>query len=428
MKVLVIGSGAREHAVVRALALDPAVDAVVAAPGNPGIEAVALCEPLPGGVTDADAVVDLARRHDVGLVVVGPEAPLVAGVADAVRAAGFACFGPSAEAARLEGSKAFAKEVMSAADVPTAMAHVCTNEDEVAEALDALGAPHVVKDDGLAAGKGVVVTDDRAAALEHARACLAKPDGRVVVEEFLDGPEVSLFCVCDGQTVRPLAPAQDFKRVGDGDAGPNTGGMGAYSPLDWAPAGLADDVVARIAQPVVDEMAKRGTPFAGVLYVGLALTVRGPRVIEFNVRFGDPETQVVLDRLRTPLGQLLLAAAEGRLAEAEPLRWSDEHAVTVVVAARDYPATPHTGDPVTGLDTLPGEPDAYVLHAGTARDADGVLVSSGGRVLSVVGRGATLGLARARAYAAVDAVGLDGSHHRRDIAERAERGEVTVPA
>ncbi|HMM96449.1 phosphoribosylamine--glycine ligase [Phycicoccus sp.] len=428
MKVLVIGSGAREHAVVRALALDSAVDAVVAAPGNPGIEAVALCEPLPGGVTDADAVVDLARRHDVGLVVVGPEAPLVAGVADAVRAAGFACFGPSAEAARLEGSKAFAKEVMSAADVPTAMAHVCTNEDEVAEALDALGAPHVVKDDGLAAGKGVVVTDDRAAALEHARACLAKPDGRVVVEEFLDGPEVSLFCVCDGQTVRPLAPAQDFKRVGDGDAGPNTGGMGAYSPLDWAPAGLADDVVARIAQPVVDEMAKRGTPFAGVLYVGLALTVRGPRVIEFNVRFGDPETQVVLDRLRTPLGQLLLAAAEGRLAEAEPLRWSDEHAVTVVVAARDYPATPHTGDPVTGLDTLPGEPDAYVLHAGTARDADGVLVSSGGRVLSVVGRGATLGLARARAYAAVDAVGLDGSHHRRDIAERAERGEVTVPA
>ena len=428
MKVLVIGSGAREHAVVRALALDPAVDAVVAAPGNPGIEAVALCEPLPGGVTDADAVVDLARRHDVGLVVVGPEAPLVAGVADAVRAAGFACFGPSAEAARLEGSKAFAKEVMSAADVPTAMAHVCTSEDEVAEALDALGAPHVVKDDGLAAGKGVVVTDDRAAALEHARACLAKPDGRVVVEEFLDGPEVSLFCVCDGQTVRPLAPAQDFKRVGDGDAGPNTGGMGAYSPLDWAPAGLADDVVARIAQPVVDEMAKRGTPFAGVLYVGLALTVRGPRVIEFNVRFGDPETQVVLDRLRTPLGQLLLAAAEGRLAEAEPLRWSDEHAVTVVVAARDYPATPRTGDPVTGLDTLPGEPDAYVLHAGTARDADGVLVSSGGRVLSVVGRGATLGLARARAYAAVDAVGLDGSHHRRDIAERAERGEVTVPA
>ncbi|QIM22687.1 phosphoribosylamine--glycine ligase [Phycicoccus sp. HDW14] len=428
MKVLVIGSGAREHAIVRALSLDPAVDAVVAAPGNPGIEAVALCEPLPGGVTDADAVVALARRHEVGLVVVGPEAPLVAGVADAVRAAGIPCFGPSAKAARLEGSKAFAKEVMSAADVPTGMAHVCTSLDEVADALDALGAPHVVKDDGLAAGKGVVVTDDRAEALEHARGCLDKPDGRVVVEEFLDGPEVSLFCICDGEQVVPLVPAQDFKRVGDGDSGPNTGGMGAYSPLDWAPAGLVDDVVARIARPVVAEMARRGTPFSGVLYVGLALTGRGPRVIEFNARFGDPETQVVLDRLRTPLGALLLAAATGGLAELEPLRWSDQHAVTVVVAAHDYPATPRTGDAVTGVEEVPGAPDAYVLHAGTTRDADGVLVSSGGRVLSVVGRGSSLAQARERAYAAVDVVGLEGSHHRRDIAERAERGEVTVPA
>ncbi|MGG5257720.1 phosphoribosylamine--glycine ligase [Phycicoccus avicenniae] len=426
MKVLVIGSGAREHAIVRALSLDPAVDAVVAAPGNPGIEAVALCEPLPGGVTDAEGVVALARSHEVGLVVVGPEAPLVAGVADAVRTAGIPCFGPSAEAARLEGSKAFAKEVMSAADVPTGRAHVCTSLDEVAEALDALGAPHVVKDDGLAAGKGVVVTDDRDAALEHARTCLDKPDGRVVVEEFLDGPEVSLFCVCDGTDVVPLSPAQDFKRVGDGDTGPNTGGMGAYSPLDWAPAGLVDDVVARIARPVLVEMARRGAPFVGVLYVGLALTSRGPRVIEFNARFGDPETQVVLDRLRTPLGRLLLAASTGGLAELEPLRWSEDHAVTVVVAARDYPTTPRTGDPVTGLDDVPGAPDAYVLHAGTTRDADGVLVSSGGRVLTVVGRGSSLAQARARAYAAVDAVGLEGSHHRRDIAERAERGEVSV--
>jgi phosphoribosylamine--glycine ligase len=427
VKVLVIGSGAREHAIVRALSLDPTVDAVVAAPGNPGIEAVALCEPLPGGVTDADAVVALARRHEVGLVVVGPEAPLVAGVADAVRAAGIPCFGPSAQAARLEGSKAFAKEVMSAADVPTGMAHVCTTLDEVADALDALGAPHVVKDDGLAAGKGVVVTDDRDEALEHARACLDKPDGRVVVEEFLDGPEVSLFCVCDGEEVVPLVPAQDFKRVGDGDSGPNTGGMGAYSPLEWAPAGLVDDVVARIARPVVAEMARRGTPFSGVLYVGLALTSRGPRVIEFNARFGDPETQVVLDRLRTPLGTLLLAAATGGLDRLEPLRWSKAHAVTVVVAAHDYPATPRTGDAVTGVEDVPGAPDAYVLHAGTSRDADGVLVSSGGRVLSVLGRGASLAEARRRAYAAVDAVGLEGSHHRRDIAERAERGEVAVP-
>jgi phosphoribosylamine---glycine ligase len=426
VKVLVVGSGAREHALVRSIALDPSVDAVIAAPGNPGIEAVARCEPLPGGVSDAAGVVALAVSMGVDLVVIGPEAPLVAGVADAVRDAGIPCFGPSAEAARLEGSKAFAKDVMSAADVPTGMAHVCTTVGEVEEALDALGAPHVVKDDGLAAGKGVVVTDDRAEALEHATACLAKPDGAVVVEEFLSGPEVSLFCLCDGETVVPLVPAQDFKRVGDDDAGPNTGGMGAYSPLDWAPEGLVDDVVARVAQPVVDEMRRRGTPFSGVLYVGLALTPRGPRVIEFNARFGDPETQVVLARLRTPLGGVLLAAAKGRLHEAPVLRWSEEAAVTVVVAADNYPGTPRTGDPITGLDDLPGAPETYVLHAGTARDADGLLVSAGGRVLSVVATGATLTEARERVYAAVDAIELPGSHHRTDIALRAERGDVTV--
>jgi phosphoribosylamine--glycine ligase len=427
VQVLVIGSGAREHAIVRALSLDPTVDAVLAAPGNPGIEAVALCEPLPGGVTDAAGVVALAQRHGVDLVVIGPEAPLVAGVADAVRAAGIPCFGPSAEAARLEGSKAFAKEVMSLAQCPTGMAHVCTTIDEVADAVDALGAPYVVKDDGLAAGKGVVVTEDREAALAHAAACLAKPDGRVVVEEYLDGPEVSLFCLCDGETVVPLSPAQDFKRVGDADTGPNTGGMGAYSPLDWAPDGLVDDVVARIAQPVLDEMRHRGTPFVGVLYVGLALTSRGPRVIEFNARFGDPETQVVLARLRTPLGGLLLAAATGGLAAVAPLRWSEDHAVTVVVAADGYPASPRTGDPVTGLEAVAGD-GAYVLHAGTARDAGGRLVSAGGRVLSVVGTGPSLARARERAYAAVHAVELAGSHHRGDIALRAERGEVVVPA
>ena len=426
MKVLVVGSGAREHALVRSIALDPAVDAVIAAPGNPGIEAVARCEPLPGGVTDAAGVVELAASLGVDLVVIGPEAPLVAGVADAVRAAGIACFGPSAEAARLEGSKAFAKEVMSSAEVPTGLAHVCTTEAEVEEALDALGAPHVVKDDGLAAGKGVVVTDDRQEALEHARACLAKPDGAVVIEEFLSGPEVSLFCICDGVDVVPLMPAQDFKRVGDGDTGPNTGGMGAYSPLDWAPEGLVEDVVRRVAQPVVDEMRHRGTPFAGVLYVGLALTPRGPKVIEFNARFGDPETQVVLARLLTPLGNVLLCAAKGRLVDAPPLRWSDDAAVTVVVAADNYPGTPRTGDPITGLHDLPGAPEVYVLHAGTTRDAAGTLVSSGGRVLSVVATGATLEQARERVYTAVDVVELAGSHHRTDIALRAERGEVTV--
>jgi phosphoribosylamine---glycine ligase len=426
VKVLVVGSGAREHAIVHSLSLDPTVDAVVAAPGNPGIETVARCEPLPGGVTDAAGVVALAVSLGVDLVVIGPEAPLVGGVGDAVREAGIPCFGPSAEAARLEGSKAFAKDVMSAAEVPTGLAHVCTTVEEVEEALDALGAPHVVKDDGLAAGKGVVVTDDREEALEHARSCLAKPDGAVVIEEFLSGPEVSLFCICDGATVVPLVPAQDFKRVGDGDAGPNTGGMGAYSPLEWAPDGLVDDVVARVAQPVVDEMQRRGTPFAGVLYVGLALTPRGPRVIEFNARFGDPETQVVLARLLSPLGGLLLAAATGRLDEAEPLRWSDDAAVTVVVAADNYPGAPRTGDPIEGLEELPGAPTTYVLHAGTALDDDGVLVSAGGRVLSVVATGETLAQARQRVYEAVAGIELPGSHHRTDIALRAERGEVTV--
>ena len=423
MKALVIGSGAREHALVRSLLSDPEVDAVLAAPGNPGIDIDALCVPV--DATDPAAVVALARQHTVDLVVVGPEAPLVAGVADAVREAGIACFGPGRAAATLEGSKAFAKEVMAAAGVPTGLAQVARTETELADALDAFGAPFVVKDDGLAAGKGVVVTEDRAAALEHGLACLAKGgDAQVVVEEYLDGPEASLFCICDGERVVPLDLAQDFKRVFDGDEGPNTGGMGAYSPLDWAPDGLVDEVVRTIAQPVVDEMARRGTPFVGVLYVGLALTVRGPRVIEFNVRFGDPETQAVLARLETPLGGLLLAAAEGRLDEVEPLRWRDEAAVTIVVAAAGYPASPSTGDPISGLDEI-GD-DAYVLHAGTAKGEDGTLVSAGGRVLSVVALGDDLIQARDRAYAAVEQIDLDGSHHRTDIALRAARGEIRV--
>ncbi len=425
MKVLVIGSGAREHAIVRSLVADQTVDAVVAAPGNPGIDQLALCEPL-ADVTDAEAVLEVARRHAVDLVVIGPEAPLVAGVADVLRDSGFDVFGPSADAARLEGSKAFAKEVMSAAEVPTGMAHLCTTLDEVAESIDAFGAPYVVKDDGLAAGKGVVVTEDRATALAHAEACLAKQGGEVVVEEFLDGPEVSLFVLSDGATVVPLAPAQDFKRVGDDDAGPNTGGMGAYSPLSWAPASLTDDLVRRVAQPTVDEMRRRGTPFVGVLFIGLAMTGRGPRVIEFNARFGDPETQVVLARLLTPLGGLLKAAATGRLEEYDTLRWSPDHAVTVVVASHNYPGTPRTGDPISGLDDVEGVPTAYVLHAGTALDGDGTLVSAGGRVLSVVATGADLAQARERVYAAVDLIELDGGHHRSDIALRASRDEIAV--
>jgi len=425
VKVLVIGTGAREHAIVRALTLDPWVDAVIAAPGNPGIDAIALCRELPQGLLHGEGVADLAAELGVDLVVIGPEAPLVAGVADAVRGRDIACFGPSAEAARLEGSKAFAKEVMAAAGVPTGLAHVCTTLQEVAHALDAFGVPYVVKDDGLAAGKGVVVTDDRAQALAHAAACLDKPNGRIVVEEFLDGPEVSLFCITDGTTVLPLTPAQDFKRLADDDEGPNTGGMGAYSPLDWAPAGLVKDVLDRVAQPTVDEMRHRGTPFVGVLYVGLALTSLGLRVIEFNARFGDPETQVVLARLATPLGGLLHAAAVGKLEEVADLRWRPEHAVTVVVAAKGYPQAPRAGDVIEGLADI-GD-DAYVLHAGTSIGKDGSIVSAGGRVLSVVATGADLAQARDRAYGAVDRIRLEGSRHRTDIALAAQRGEIRVP-
>jgi phosphoribosylamine---glycine ligase len=414
--VLVVGGGAREHALVRALHADPQVDAVVAAPGNPGIADLARCVPV--DPADVGALTAVAVELGVDLVVVGPEAPLVAGMADAVRAAGIPCFGPGAGAARLEGSKAFAKEVMAAANVPTAMAHLCSTVEEVAAALDAFGPPFVVKDDGLAAGKGVVVTDDREEALAHGGTCL-EVGREVVVEEFLDGPEVSLFCLCDGLDVVPLAPAQDFKRARDGDEGPNTGGMGAYSPLPWAPDGLVGEVVERVAQPVVDEMRRRGTPFVGVLYCGLALTSRGLRVVEFNVRFGDPETQAVLARLRTPLGGVLHAAATGRLAEAPRLRWDAGAAVTVVVAAGGYPAAPRTGDEVGGLDDAQAVDGVHVLHAGTARDDDGRLVSAGGRVLSVVGVGPDLAEARRRAYDGVDRVRLTGSHHRTDIAAAA---------
>ncbi|MFV2143728.1 phosphoribosylamine--glycine ligase [Isoptericola sp. G70] len=429
MKILVVGNGAREHAIVHSLAAEPAVDTaneLHAAPGNPGIGGHATLHPV--DATDGAAVAALATSLGVDLVVVGPEAPLVAGVADAVRDAGVPVFGPSAEAARLEGSKAFAKEVMATANVPTAMAHVCTTLDEVTAALDAFGPPFVVKDDGLAAGKGVVVTDDRDAAVEHARASLAaRGDARtVVIEEYLDGPEVSLFCVCDGATVVPMVPAQDFKRVGDDDAGPNTGGMGAYTPLDWAPSGLVGEVVDRIAQPTVDEMARRGTPFTGVLYVGLALTSRGTRVVEFNVRFGDPEIQAVLARLRTPLSGVLLAAAQGRLSEIEPLSWTDDAVVNVVVASQGYPESPRKGDPISGIDAAAALDGVHVLHAGTAV-SDGALVSAGGRVLSVVGRGDDLAAARAASYAGVARVDLPGSHHRTDIALTAERGEVEVP-
>jgi phosphoribosylamine--glycine ligase len=413
VRVLVVGSGAREHALARSLQGDPAVDELVVAPGNAGIPP-ALRRPL--DVASPDAVADLASQLRADLVVIGPEGPLVAGAADAVRERGIACFGPSAAAARLEGSKAFAKEIMAAAGVRTALARLCTSPDEVTDALAAFGPPFVVKDDGLAAGKGVVVTPDERAALEHARACLARPGGAVVVEQYLEGPEVSLFCITDGTDVVPLAPAQDFKRAGEGDTGPNTGGMGAYSPLPWAPPGLAAEVAERVAAPVVAELARRGTPFSGLLYCGLALTAGGVRVIEFNARFGDPETQVVLARLATPLAGVLHAAATRRLRDLPRLRWHDDAAVTVVVAAEGYPAAPALGDVIEGLDEAAAVPGAWVLHAGTALDDDQRVVTAGGRVLSVVGMGPSLAAARETAYAAADRIRIRGAHRRSDIA------------
>ncbi|MET1034611.1 MAG: phosphoribosylamine--glycine ligase [Arthrobacter sp.] len=421
MKVLVIGPGGREHAIVRALLADPYVSEVRCAPGNAGIAAE-----VPVHAVDAQdpaAVVALARELGSTLVVIGPEAPLAAGAADALAAAGIPVFGPSKAAAQLEASKAFAKEIMAEAGVPTAMARVAVNTEEAADALDAFGAPYVVKDDGLAAGKGVVVTRDRAEALAHADSCFAA-GGAVLIEEFLDGPEVSLFVVSDGKHAVPLAPAQDFKRISDGDLGPNTGGMGAYTPLPWLPADFVDEVMERVAYPTIREMERRGTPFVGVLYCGLALTRRGIRVIEFNARFGDPETQAVLARLKTPLGGLLHAAATGALDDAEQLHWRPESAVAVVLASANYPDAPVLGDPIGGVEEAEALDGVSVLHAGTSRNDAGELVSAGGRVLAVVGLGADLHAARDAAYRGVDRLGLAGGQHRTDIALRAAEGAV----
>ncbi|WP_369139355.1 phosphoribosylamine--glycine ligase [Modestobacter versicolor] len=417
MRVLVIGSGAREHALCVALQSDPEVTALACAPGNAGTAVIA--QAFPVDAADPMAVTALAADFRADLVVIGPEVPLVAGVADAVRDAGTACFGPSQQAAQIEGSKAFAKHVMTAAGVPTARFWAVGGPAELETALDEAGAPYVVKDDGLAAGKGVLVTSDRAAAVAHGHAVL-DAGHPVLIEEFLDGPEVSLFALTDGTTVVPLLPAQDHKRRDDGDEGPNTGGMGAYAPLPWAPADLVDTVLATVLQPTVDEMARRGEPFSGLLYAGLALTSRGVRVVEFNARFGDPETQVVLPLLETPLAGLLHAAATGTLAEQPPLRWRDGAAVTVVVAASGYPERPRTGDPVTGADA------DGVLHAGTVVGPDGLVHSAGGRVLAVTAVGPDLAAARQAAYERVAAVRLAGAHWRTDIALAAVEGRVTA--
>jgi phosphoribosylamine--glycine ligase len=418
VKVLVIGSGAREHALALALSRDPSVTSLAVAPGNPGTAEVA--ENLPVDALDPDAVATLAGGFD--LVVVGPEAPLVAGVADAVRAKGIPVFGPSQAAAQIEGSKSFAKDVMAAAGVPTAAADSCETADAAVAALESRRPPYVVKADGLAAGKGVLVTDDLIAAENFASDALSTAGSRVVVEDHLDGPEVSLFAITDGTTVLPMLPAQDHKRVGDGDTGPNTGGMGAYAPLPWLPSGTTDEVLDLVLQPVVDELAKRGTPFVGLLYAGLAITADGPSVVEFNCRFGDPETQSVLALLDTPLGELLLKAATGQL-DGTQLQWRAGASVTVVVAAENYPGTPASGDEIT-VGALPE--GVHVLHAGT-RDDDGRLVSAGGRVLSVTSVGISLADARERAYAGVEQVALRGGFSRSDIAARAVRGEIEVP-
>ena len=422
MRVLVIGSGAREHALLLALSRDPQVESLAVAPGNAGTSAIA--EQYDVDITAADEVIALAKRLGSDLVVIGPEVPLVLGVADALRAAGIACFGPGKNAARIEGSKAFAKDVMAAAGVRTAASEIVDNPAHLDAALDRFGPSAgqqawVVKDDGLAAGKGVVVSADRDAARAHA-AELLETGHPVLLESFLDGPEVSLFCVVDGETVVPLLPAQDFKRVGDNDSGPNTGGMGAYTPLPWLPSAVVDQIVDEIVKPVAAELVRRDSSFSGLLYAGLAITSRGPAVVEFNCRFGDPETQAVLSLLQTPLGSLLGAAATGTLASFGDLQWREGSAVTVVVAAENYPGRPRVGDVIGGSEA-PG-----VLHAGTTRREDGSVVSSGGRVLSVVGTGADLAAARDEAYRIIGSIRLPGSHFRTDIGLAAAEGRISL--
>ena len=400
---------------------------VYAAPGNAGIAAEVDCHPV--DAQNPVAVVELAGELNIDLVVVGPEAPLAAGVSDALRDAGFDVFGPSKAAAQLESSKAFAKDVMAAANVPTGGSVVATNEDEADAALDKFGAPYVVKDDGLAAGKGVVVTSDRAEALAHANACFTA-SSQVVIEEFLDGPEVSLFVLSDGDNCLPLTPAQDFKRIFDNDEGPNTGGMGAYTPLDWLPENFVDEVVAKVAEPTIEEMRQRGTPFVGVLYCGLAVTARGIQVIEFNARFGDPETQPVLARLKTESGfaSVLAACAQGNLAAGTTLDWDDNYAVGVVLAAEGYPDAPRKGGVLTGLEKVAAMTDVAVLHAGTAANEDGDLVANGGRILSVVGIADSLAAAQQKAYAGIEKIGLDGGQYRKDIAAKAIAGQIQIPS
>ncbi len=418
MKILVLGPGAREHAIVKALLSEEAGHEIVCAPGNAGIAAEGVETPRLDA-NDPTAVANFVQERGFDLVVIGPEAPLVAGVADPLRERGIPVFGPGRAAAQLEGSKAFAKRIMAEAGVPTGRAVRVSNAEEAGPVLDEFGAPYVVKADGLAAGKGVLVTSDRDAALDHVATWA--PQGEVLIEEFLDGQEVSLFFFADGHDVRPLSPAQDYKRIFDGDEGPNTGGMGAYSPLPWLPGGVeafVSEVTDTVALPTVRQLAAEGTPFIGLLYCGLIVTERGVRVIEFNARFGDPETQVVLPRLASPLSTYLLAAASGTLAAHPAPEFSDDAAVVVVVASEGYPGEVATGRELTGLDAAAAVPGVHLVHAATARGAQGEWIATGGRVLGAVALGADFGEARSRAYRAVGLIGLEGGQHRSDIAAR----------
>jgi phosphoribosylamine--glycine ligase len=418
MKILVLGAGAREHAIIKALirtGTDPSN--ITCAPGNGGISQEIKTVNL--NANDPEAVKAWALEAGTELVVIGPEAPLVAGVSDALRAAGIAVFGPSKAAAALEGSKSFAKDVMAAADVPTGMARKCTSLTEVESALDAFGAPYVVKADGLAAGKGVIVTRDKQAALNHADNFLSQ-GMEILVEEFLDGEEVSLFFLSDGSSVLPLSPAQDFKRAYDNDEGPNTGGMGAYSPLPWLPEGFVEEVQDRVALPTVRELALQGTPFVGLLYCGLIVTSNGIRVIEFNARFGDPETQVVLRRLVTSLSGLLHKSATGQLATALEPEFSKDVAVTVVLASEGYPVSTAPDREITGLEN--DDIHIEIAHAATKSEND-KLIATGGRVLSVVSMAKTFHKARKHAYKAIANIKLEGSHYRKDIALKVDEGK-----
>lgn len=424
MRILVIGSGGREHALVKGLHADPQAAEIHVAPGSAAMEPLATLHPEYSQVDDSERMVELAREIAAELVVIGPEVPLVAGVADALRAAGIAVFGPNKDAAQIEGSKAFAKEVMEAAGVKTARAQQVrpgASEADIEAALDNFGPQFVVKDDGLAGGKGVVVTGERAAARAHVDAVLGAGNP-VLLESFLDGPEVSLFCLVDGETVVPLLPAQDHKRAYNNDEGPNTGGMGAYTPLPWLGRDDVQRIVDEVCTPVAKEMVRRGTPYSGLLYAGLAWGEEGPAVVEFNCRFGDPETQAVLSLLKSPLAQALNATATGTLAELEPLQWEDGYAITVVMAAEGYPASPRKGDAITGEGL---EDPERVLHAGTKR-SNGVFQSNGGRVLNVLGKGETLDAARENAYATAQGIEFAGGFVRRDIGKRAADGEISI--